>query len=280
MNKSNKKKNWERGKTQRESPGRVVLRPPRQRLRRLFATQHDVAQTIEQLMLQLPSPGPSMPQKIELLFEVAVVERALNLLKSVLLLCGEGHWEVAASANRQLFELLINMEYVALQPDRSAAKKRFMRFGLMQYLEQAVASLEYSVATNRPIDTSDLADVKQALSEDFNEFRKKKGARRDATWTGLNARQLAELSAERLRKDQYRLLYGTWSEQAHGAPGALLGRILQVQETEAELVANDDVHITLAVAMSVELVVAVMDTLPGIPGLPPGKRNDWFKSLE
>ena len=108
-----------------------------------------------------------MPQKVEVLFEVAVVERALNLLKSVLLLCGEGHWEVAASANRQLFELLINMEYVALQPDRSAAKKRFMRFGLMQYLEQAVASLDYSVATNRPVDTSDLAGVKQFLSEDF-----------------------------------------------------------------------------------------------------------------
>lgn len=67
------------------------------------------------------------------LFDMAVFVRANNLVKASRTLFADGHWEVAASAARQLFELLVNVEYLLNQPQPAGERLRYAKFGLLQY---------------------------------------------------------------------------------------------------------------------------------------------------
>lgn len=53
-------------------------------------------------------------------------------MKSTRLLLEHAHWETAAGPVRPLFELLVNLEHVAAEPDREAAVFRYAKFGLLQ----------------------------------------------------------------------------------------------------------------------------------------------------
>lgn len=55
--------------------------------------------------------------------------RGVNAVKSTRLLLEHAHWESAAGPVRQLFELLINLEHIAADPDRDAAVFRYAKFG-------------------------------------------------------------------------------------------------------------------------------------------------------
>jgi hypothetical protein len=260
--------------------GTQVLRPPRERLRKLFRIPKDVTATIEALVEATPIP-PNPDASWTFFFDLGVLERGINLAKAVTLLTGEGHWEIAASANRQLFELLINMEHVTADADRSAGMKRYMRFGFLQTLLHARASLLYSEATGRTVDAGQLAEIDDLLASSFDEFRSRKGRNQwIRSWSGKTARELADRSREHARKDQYRLLFTPWSEQTHAAPGALLGRMLQVETDPKELIETDDMRVTEAATMAVELLVSLADTLSTMPAIPTEKRQAWLRDLK
>ena len=65
------------------------------------------------------------------MFDAGMLSRGSNALKSVRLLCEQAHWEFAAGVVRQLFELVLNMEYLGTLPDRDAAIFRYAKYGLL-----------------------------------------------------------------------------------------------------------------------------------------------------
>jgi hypothetical protein len=65
------------------------------------------------------------------MFDVGILLRASNALKAIRVLCAERYWEFAVATVRQLFELVINMEQLAAQPDREEAIFRHAKYGLL-----------------------------------------------------------------------------------------------------------------------------------------------------
>jgi hypothetical protein len=135
----------------------------------------------------------------------------------------ELHWEFAAGPARQLFELLVNVEYLAAQDDPVIAATKFARFGTLQALLGRLEGLRYTEQTGRPVDQVHKARLLELLA-DFEDLRQSKN--RDKwrqNWSGTSTRDLAELSAHQpLRQAQYFQLFSAWSEQVHAAPAALI----------------------------------------------------------
>ncbi|UUE28486.1 DUF5677 domain-containing protein (plasmid) [Rhodococcus qingshengii] len=181
-----------------------------------------------------------------LVFDRQILLRALEAIKAVRLLVANSHWEVAAAPTRQIFELLINMEYLSLQPNRTTARGDFFRFGQLQSLQAKLGNFEYERDSGRPVNMDLLADIEDALDDpQFDQFRlapAADGSRRWRTsWNSKNAREMSELSMHPMRKFHYQLLFRTWSEQAHGSPGILFAQMQRYDaaKEDPELFAGD-----------------------------------------
>ncbi len=112
--------------------------------------------------------------------------------------------EFAAPILRQLFELVINVEYLAAQADREAAIFRYSKYGLLQEVRHQHLTLIYDQKTGRDIDTQRLAVLEQMLEQMFPEFRRVNSQGKVhwlPSWSGHGARHLAEQSKHRLRAD-------------------------------------------------------------------------------
>lgn len=255
------------------------LKSPRQRLKGSLALPLEVARVSEDAVVGMTMP--SVKSDLVLVqFDLAMLARGINALKAVQLLCGEGHWEFAASVVRQLFELVINLEFLAEQPRREEAVRRYMRFGLLQTVVQRQAMFEYDRKTGRAVNAGDAATVEAMLEREFSEFRDgKTPGRWKPNWSGQTARQLADRSGHKLRKDQYKILFTVWSEQTHATPGALLNSIFPGAFDPDQIVANDDTKIAETIGVAVTLFLDLHGLLPRIPRLPMDKQRGWIEKL-
>src|SRR6266566_2805132 len=138
----------------RPPPDRRMQRvaAPKTRLRSLFALLHDVITSADRTLLITENVDEPLVR-----FDVAMLQRGINALKAVRLLTEHGHWEFAAAATRQLYELVVNMEYLGEQPDRDEAAFRYAKFGLLQTVQAEHRTALYNEKTGRPVEEQRLA---------------------------------------------------------------------------------------------------------------------------
>jgi Family of unknown function (DUF5677) len=216
------------------------------------------------------------------MFDAGVLLRASNALKAVRLLCEQAHWEFAAAILRQLFELVVNVEYIAAQHDRGAAIFRYSKYGLLQATRRQHLTLLYNQKTGREIEVQRLAILEQMLEQTFPEFRRVNDQGTVhwlRSWSGHTARYLAEQSSHRLRADQYDLLFSEWSEQAHGTPAALMENMFPREAPTEQIIALDDAEIIQTVTMAITLFFELWMLLPHVPQVDPHQRLAWTNAM-
>ena len=275
-----KKKTRRRAATPPVPPGMERIRPPKKELRKLLQLLVAIPAAAEVAVAGQPLPKGEKAQRL-MMFDAGVFNRACNSLKVVRLLCAELHWEFAVTAVRQLFELVVNLEYLAAQPDREAAVFRYSKYGLLQLVQKQRLELLYQQKTGRPIDEKRLASLEQMLDQTFPEFRRVGRTGHVhflKSWTGLTTRSLAEKSSHRLRKDQWAGLYSAWSEQTHAAPAVLLGTMLPGATVET-VVAQDLTESVQAITMAITLFFELWLLLPHLPPPEPNQLREWSKTM-
>lgn len=276
----------------RSRPGRAARRNrlpagmqrtagPGKQLRVLLELVVEVARTTESGLFEIPQPDDATRDEL-IRFDAALLVRGSNALKAARLLCKEGFWESAVGSVRQLFELVLDAEHLARQPDRHAAITLYAKYGLLQMVREQAAELRYDESTGRTIDTQRLTVLESMLEHTFPEFRHVNATghvRWDKRWSRLDARRLAEQSTHRLRKKQYELLFTSWSEQVHAAPGALIDDLFR-REIDVEKIVRDDVTRSAeALSMGVTLFLELAMLLPSLPQLDPAIVFKWTTVL-
>jgi hypothetical protein len=242
----------------------------------MFAVLDDIIHTTVQLLAESAYEGSELSA-----FDRAILNRGLNMLEASRTLLANGHWEVAAAPARQLFELLVNMEYLAQQPDRKDACFRYQKFALMQTAERARREIDYDRSTSRPVDEERAKQIAAVLSSpSFDEFRTRDGKWK-SSWSAQSARALAEQSPARMRVKQWELLFVTWSEETHAAPVALLDAMLPHNsatwvETQ---VAHDDREVGQMILMVVTLYLELCAVLPNAPTPNPEMHLEWMTAM-
>ncbi|WTW96870.1 DUF5677 domain-containing protein [Streptomycetaceae bacterium NBC_01309] len=241
----------------------------------------DLIQAGEHACMTTPDSGDPLRR-----FDAEMLNRGVNSAKSVQLLIEQAHWETASAVVRQLFELLVNMEYVSAQDDRGAAVLKYCKFGLLQNVLARQRRATYDVATGRPVDAAYRSLVDQLLTGDaFDEFRaapKADGSVRwRDSWSGHKTRYLAEQSVSPMRMHQYELLYTLWSEQAHAAPGAFINDLFRDTGPEwvEDAVRENDTKILETIAMTATLFCDLWKNLPGVPEVDPQRALSWTSRL-
>lgn len=278
-----KKRNRRRNATSRTSlpAGMRRVKGPETRLKPMFELLVEVSRTAEEAILAVEIPEQEGEKRL-LMFDVGVLLRGSNALKAARALCGAAHWEFAAPILRQLFELAINMEHLARQPDREAAIFRYSKYALFQGVRHQHRTLLYEQKTGRPIDTQRLSVLEQMLDQTFPEFRwvdDKGKLHQKPSWSGHDARYLAEKSKHPLRADQYDLLFSTWSEQAHAAPAALIDNMFPRGLPAEQIVASDDAEIIQTVTMAITFFLELWMLLPNVPQVDPAQRLEWTNKM-
>jgi hypothetical protein len=257
-------------------PANVIsVKPPKVRLKGVFRIYEDIASTATESILATESPSDPAAR-----FDINVLERGLNAIKSVRLLLEQAHWEIASAPTRQLFELLINMEHLSSLPDRDVAMRRYTKFGLLQMLRRKLLEFDYATKTGRDLDMVQRAKIEMILDEQFAEFRTDKGRWR-TSWCGKNARDLAEESKRSIRIDQYLGLFSSWSEQMHASPGALVANLnLDLSpEFVKRIITDDDREIIEVAAMAITLFVELWWQLPNVAPLPKSTASEWLAQI-
>lgn len=263
---------------QNEEPGfaeQVFLPGPRERLGDLFRLLKEIAVAGEDVLVG--TPEAIQPQ---VRFDLSILMRAINTLKGIRILLEDSHWELASAGARQLFELLVNVEYIASKPDREKATLSYAKFGLLQMVLHELKSIEYDAKTGREVDNARRAKIQGFLDQGFKEFSKPKD-RWAQSWSGKNTWQLAKHSKRPLRQDQYRLLFSPWSEQTHASPGAIIPNLfdrLGTEGTDGAILKEDRQLVELA-SMAVSLTVELWWTLPNVAPLDSPKAASWFEQL-
>jgi len=254
---------------------------PGKQLKVLIDLVVEVARTTENGLFEIPQPDDATQNEL-IRFDAALLVRGSNALKAARVLCKEGFWESAVGCVRQLFELVLDAEHIARQPDRHAAISMYAKYGLLQMVREQAAELRYDESTGRTVDTERLTMLELMLEHTFPEFRHVNATGRvswDKRWSRLDARRLAELSTHRLRKKQYELLFSSWSEQVHAAPGALLDDLFR-REIDVERIVRDDVTRSAeALSIGVTLFLELAMLLPNLPQLDPASVFKWTTVL-
>jgi hypothetical protein len=257
-------------------PGFFQAEPPPKRLPVLFQMLDEITRTVD-----LALATGEKPRSRDELFDLAVLVRANNLVKASRTLFADGHWEIAASAARQLFELLLNVEYLLMQPDLGDARPRYAKFGLLQYALSRLRELEYDRSAGHPVDNAQASAIREPLAGPaFNEFKARDG-RWKTSWSGKSTKTLADLSSDPMCLSQYEQLFVAWSEETHAAPVALLEGILPKQEESwiERQIARDDREIGQMTLMLVVLFLEMWELLPAAPPLDPEVALGWITPL-
>ncbi|WP_160160316.1 DUF5677 domain-containing protein [Streptomyces sp. SLBN-134] len=137
-------------------------------MRPLLKLISDVAIGAEKSILATPHPEDPIVR-----FDVEILMRGANSVKAVRALLEKGFWEHAVGVVRQVFELLVNMEYLAKQESREDATMLFARFGLLQMILARLRRMSYEEDKGRPIDDKLFAELERHLQNDFVDFRAK-----------------------------------------------------------------------------------------------------------
>lgn len=233
---------------------------PRSRLRGAFEIIGQVAEEADRCV-----PHAAVDAESGRVFASMFV-RGINCVKAVRAQLELAHWETAAGTSRQLFELLLNAEYIVTNDDTDALAFRYAKFGLLQMALHQQATMTYDEKRGSPAN----AERKRVLDgwlagPAFEEFRAPKTHDGWATtWSGQSAWKLATLSSSPIRQDQYNLMFRSWSEQAHAAPAALLPGMFARggPDWEREVVAEDDARVLEAIAITVTFFLELWYLLP------------------
>jgi len=274
------KKDKRRIKQGRQRPGEPQRLPdPRTRLKDLFTTMKAVTSAGDRAIAQTPAEGSELVR-----FDAEVLVRGVNAVKSARLLLENAHWESAAGPVRQLFELLVNVEHIAAQPDREETVFRFAKFGLLQIVRSQRVMLDYERATGRPVDQGRAATLDGLLEHGFPEFRKVDAKGRvvwSRSWCGKNVKALTRGSRNALRHAQYEQLFVLWSEQVHAAPAALMGGLFPSDATGdvADVVALDDLRVAETGSIAVTLFAELWRVLPTVAPLDDHVLGGWATAL-
>jgi hypothetical protein len=264
-----RQKRRRKAKSQRDEPRTEVMPgggtqttvpPPKARMKPLFKVFDLIIRTCQDTLFKTDVQNPLAR------FDAGIVLRGLNTLRSIRLLLEQAHWELASAGARQLFELLVNVEYISRQDDREDACRQFVRFGLLQTARRRLLEMEYAEETDRAVDQSRKATIERFIDSAFEEFRDKMGGF-VSSWNRKNARALAEESKSPLRAKQYEMLFTEWSEETHGAPAALLPNIFGPTNEWIieEIVAGDDREIIEIAFTSITLFLQLWVALSFAP---------------
>ncbi|WP_435238211.1 DUF5677 domain-containing protein [Streptomyces sp. YPW6] len=228
-----------------------------------------------------------------------VLTRGVNSLKSARLLVSAGHWEHATAVARQLFELLVNIEYFGTFATREEAQQLYNRFGLFQFFLAELRRIEFEKEKGRAADTPWELSVRDFLDNHCAEFKlppRADGTTRWRTnWSGKTTRALAETSPHPMRVTQYELLFSAWSEQTHATPGVFASDLFLKYEEEviAEAIAEVDGlspesfppisgvarREVQTLSMAIALFMQLWEKLPHVPQpMPEGSRN-WLEVI-
>jgi hypothetical protein len=222
-------------------------------------------------------------------FQIGIFQRAFNSLKAINVLVENGHWEGATSLSRQLMELALSMEFIfirSVNPEAEALK--FVRYGLLQQALYVRSRSRYEEKIGRltPASARDITD--EALAAEYAEF--KAGVNKDngsvrwtSSWCGKSTYRLAQESPNPARVDQYELLYRAWSEQVHGAPGALMASVFSVDRPDwlVAMLHEDDKRIAETIGNSVNLFSELWVTLPNMrSSFAVEKAHSWLRQLQ
>ncbi|MFD6294041.1 DUF5677 domain-containing protein [Streptomyces sp. NPDC060235] len=193
---------------------------PKGRLSPFLKLLGEIATAAEQAIQSTSDPSDELVR-----FDIEILLRGANSVKATRTLLEQGHWEHAVGVTRQLFELLVNMEYLGAMADRREGTLLFVRFGMLQMLLAQQRRTAYEREKGHASDAQLAAMVEQHLATDFTDFRadtKNGSVRWVSSWCRRTTSALADASDDPMRPHQYNLLYRVWSEQAHAAPGALI----------------------------------------------------------
>ena len=80
---------------------------PAARLKPLFALLGDIIKAADMALASTPIVDQQLTT-----FDAAMFTRGINAMKSLRIQLEQAKWETAVGASRQLFELLVNMEYL------------------------------------------------------------------------------------------------------------------------------------------------------------------------
>jgi hypothetical protein len=120
---------------------------PRTRLKPVFVVLKDVARVGDVALSETLDDRSPLTR-----FDAGMLMRAVNAIKAIGLLLSDAHWEFAAPAVRQLFELVINAEHLGRQVDREEAMLRYALFGLLQVAQHQQKTMAYDAKTGRSVD--------------------------------------------------------------------------------------------------------------------------------
>ena len=267
-----KRKKKKRPRDRPRDPRQIKMTPPKQRMKPIFRVFDQISVHFNEVLV-----GAERANDPAFRFDAAVLTRGANTLRSIRLLLEGSFWELASAGARQLFELLVNMEYLASQPDREVASFRYAKFGLMQAASQQLGQLEYIARTGREVNLERKRRIEEMLDKSFSDLKNSSGGW-VPSWSGKNVRQLAEASPFGLRTDQYQLLFSAWSEQAHASPGALLdGIFLRVgNEAKDQIAADEDREVIEVAGISITMFLQLWWALSDVPALDKGLAADWL----
>lgn len=214
----------------------------------------------------------------------AIFVRGINCVKAVRAQLEHAHWETAAATSRQLFELLLDAEHIMTAGDQESLAFRYAKFGLLQMVLHQRAAMAYDQKRGRAVDSERQRVLDGLLTGPaFEEFRDSKTHDGWATtWSGNSAWKLATISSSSMRRDQYNLMFRSWSEQAHATPGALLPGMFPRGGPDwlKEVVAEDDTRVLEAIAMTVTFFLELWYLLPPFaPLLDSARTLEWTTRL-
>jgi len=233
-------------------------------------------QFIEYLDHLLYSDPISEPETIINVIKLASITRVKNLFVSINLLLRYDHWEEAKILIRSLFELLLNMEEIFR--DKATVEKKAQRYLLFNELQEYIkirAELNYNIMTKR-VEDEDKANMAIKLMDQFAEKRfklflnNKKGEKFwDHYWTDDKPWKLAKKSKNRIRKQQYDILYADMSHFVHSSPMAVLGTVNSIESVDKRVDEDNKIiseQAILAMTFTQEILLIVGDILPGFTG--------------
>ncbi|MCX4504578.1 DUF5677 domain-containing protein [Streptomyces anulatus] len=246
----------------------------------LFKLVFEVTETADRAMPLTPNPSDRLVR-----FDMEILARAINSMKSVYLLLRSGHWEHASGITRQLFELLVNMEYLGKQPSRWDATLLYCRFGLLQMALEHHRKAMYNKETGRYVDERRVAFLEKILDGSFDDFKGKPrpdGTTRWVTsWNRKNTKEMSDLSSDRMRPKQYVNLFASWSEQAHATPGSLMDNLFRDMEEDwwERAMESDTQKIVETASMALLLFLSLWRELPHAFPLPREQANAWTRRM-
>ncbi|MFB7111739.1 DUF5677 domain-containing protein [Streptomyces sp. NPDC056291] len=259
-----KKDRRKSGATGSRNPQAQRVRSPERSLKPLLELFHDVTVSAEKTIASTPHSGD-----LRVRFDVEILMRGSNSVKAVRALLERGFWEHAVGVVRQLFELLVNMEYLAKQESRDDAALLFARFGMLQMILARLRRMAYEEEKGRPVDAELRADLEQHLQNEFTDFRANSrdgSVKWVSSWCRRTTSNLAEASSNPMRKHHYNVLYRVWSEEAHAAPGALIANMFRDAEDGwlEQAVAENEKRSRDAGACAIMFFLALWTQLPHV----------------